>query len=367
MTVRAPVGQAWPVLARMVDRYQRLSLRSGSGPGPAHPVQRELAVLVQHVTAEADGVVSLRLVPAPGGPLPQWRPGSHLDVRLPSGRIRQYSLCGDPADRSSYRIAVRLLPVAGGEGAGGGPRAPGGGGGSAEVHSLRPGTALTVRRPRNAFPFIRAQRYFFVAGGIGITPILPMVGAATRAGVEWTLCYAGRTEASLPFLAELHELADQAGHRGRIVLSTDRARSASTIAEVLATAPPGARAYCCGPPGLVHAVDQVRRQLPQRAIVSMHYERFSAPPVVGGEPFEMSLVRQGISLLVGGDETALQAVRRVLPDVAFSCQQGFCGTCRVPLLAGEVDHRDRVLTSTGRGTELALCVSRGRGPIVVDL
>ncbi|MBE9372963.1 oxidoreductase [Saccharopolyspora sp. HNM0983] len=307
---------------------------------PVTPVDRDLAVLVDEVREVAADVVALRLRAAGGGPLPAWQPGAHVDVLLPSGRMRQYSLCGDPADRGHYRIAVRRLAD--------------GGGGSREVHGLRPGDRLTLRGPRNAFPFATAERYLFLAGGIGITPILPMVRAAAARGADWRLVHTGRTRESMPFAAELARLDPQ---RVWIRPDTEYGIPASG-AELLEHAPSGASVYCCGP---VPMITGVRIDLPGADVGALHFERFSEPPVTGGAAFGVQLARSGIDLQVPADRSALSVIRERLPQVAYSCRQGFCGTCRVRVLSGEVEHRDHVLTDEEREQEMMICVSRSAG------
>jgi NAD(P)H-flavin reductase len=194
-----PRGAMWRALRTVATGYEKLSGFSGRGRPPVRAVAREQVLTVDEVRPEADGVVSLRLVPADQTELPAWLPGAHLDLLLPSGRIRQYSLCGDPAERTCFRIAVRRMDD--------------GAGGSVELHdTLRPGTIVRVRGPRNAFPFIRVESYLFVAGGIGITPIRPMVHDAIRRRADWSLVYAGRTRASMPFLAEFAGLRGERVH-----------------------------------------------------------------------------------------------------------------------------------------------------------
>ncbi|MFD2395736.1 PDR/VanB family oxidoreductase [Prauserella oleivorans] len=306
----------------------------------------DLDVVVRQRWREADGVVGLRLAPADGVPLPTWVPGAHIDLTLPSGRCRQYSLCGEPADRSAYRIAVRRIP---------------GGTGSGEIHDrLARGTPLRIRGPRNAFRLVDAPSYLFVAGGIGSTPILPMVRACARLGLPWRLVYLGRSRATLPFLDEL------AGYGGRVDVRTDDEHGPPDIADLLPSAGPGAAVYVCGPPPLMAAAYRLLQRLDPTA--SLHTERFSPPPVLGGRPFDVELRRTGTTVRVAADETALAAVRRALPGVAYSCRQGFCGTCRVRVLAGEVEHRDTRLPAADRETAMLLCVSRAaRGRLVLDL
>ncbi len=312
-------------------------------------VDRDLPLVVDEVRLEADDARSFRLVAAGGAELPGWQPGGHLDLLLPSGRSRQYSLCGDPADRGCYRIAVRRLD--------------GGGGGSRELHDcVGVGSILTVRGPRNGFPYVPAAGYLFLAGGIGITPILPMVKQAAADGAQWQLVYTGRSRSSMPFLDELSTLDPD-----RVLVRPYDQYGFPSGAELLARAPTGATVYCCGPAPMIAGV---RRDLPASAAAALHFERFSAPPVVGGVPFEVTLQRSNRVLTVPADRSALEVIRQAVPEVAYSCQQGFCGTCRVRVIAGcgEVEHRDRVLTDRERTDTMTICVSRSRGGrIAVDL
>ncbi|MFC0041270.1 PDR/VanB family oxidoreductase [Actinomadura rayongensis] len=311
-----------------------MALRTAPAP-PIRPVDRGLRLVVRAVVPEAEDVVSLRLAAPDGRDLPRWWPGSHLDVLLPSGRRRQYSLCGDPGDRTSYRIAVRRLPA--------------GAGGSREIHdAVAAGDELTVTGPRNAFPFLARERYRFVAGGIGITPILPMVRAAHRAGADWTLVYAGRSRASLAFLGELADLPAE-----RVIVRTDDEHGAPSGADLLAGVEPGTAVYCCGPAPML---DAVRGAFPDGA--TLHFERFAPAPITDGRPFEVDLARTGVVLPVPADRSALDVIREAVPEVAYSCRQGFCGTCRVGLLAGDADER---AVSDAADDGLLICVSRASG------
>ena len=308
-------------------------------------VNRDLLMRIAAIRREADDVVSLRLEAVSGLPLPPWRPGAHLDVVLPSGRLRQYSLCGDPSYSDHYRIAVRRIAD--------------GGGGSVEVHGLTVGTRLVIRGPRNAFPYVRAERYLFVAGGIGITPILPMVTEAAARGADWRLVFTGRTRASMPFLDELVGL-----DRERITIRPDDEFGVPDGPGIIAHAPAGAALYACGPPPMISAI---RAEIPAEQIRGLHYERFSPPDVIGGVPFQIVLARTGEIVDVAADQTALAALRTVRPAIAYSCQQGFCGTCPVGLLDGVVEHHDRCLSPEQRTRSMAVCVSRARGRLTLDL
>lgn len=331
-------------LGLLVTGYEKISGISGRFRPEVVAVDRDLWVIVADRTVEADEVVSLRLVPE-SGELPHWQLGAHLDVVLPSGTLRQYSLCGDPSRRDEYRIAVRRIAD--------------GGGGSREVHTLQTGDRLIVRGPRHAFPFLTTDRYLFVAGGIGITPIRPMIYDAAGRGADWQFIYTGRTRASMPFVDELLAL-DPA----RVHIWPDEQFGVPSGARIIEHAPEGAALYCCGPPPMIAAI---RAEIPAPTIQTLHYERFSPPPVVGGAPFEMVLARSGKVIAVGRDQTALAAVRAQLPSVAYSCQQGFCGTCPVGVIDGPIQHHDRCLTDTQRAERMAICVSRGVGRITLDL
>lgn len=350
-TVRAP-STSLRVLGAAMDIYKQVfvSGRAASLLSQPNPVRRtgfDLDVVVDTIRAEADDVVSLALRAPDRAPLPAWRPGSHIDVFLPSGRQRQYSLCGNPADRFTYRIAVRRIAT--------------GDGGSIEMHdTVRPGTRLRIRGPRNAFMFVDAPSYLFVAGGIGITPILPMVEAAAASGADWQLVYFGRSRASMPFRGRLRS------HGHRVQLRADDHCGPPDIAEIVCHAKPGAAVYICGPTPILDAAQDCMFALNPTG--SLHTERFSAAPVVGGAEFDVTLARSGTTVRVGAAETTLAAIGRELPGVVYSCRQGFCGTCKVGVLRGEVDHRDRLLTEPERHDTMLTCVSRAAGgSLVLDL
>ncbi|GGM86888.1 PDR/VanB family oxidoreductase [Streptomyces fuscichromogenes] len=337
-TVVAVTGAALLVrraLRRRIEASPLWPMPALDPPTSGQPRSRALRLLVASHRTVAEGVVQLRLE---GRGLPSWEPGAHLDVALPSGLVRQYSLCGDPADTSSYTIAARLVAD--------------GRGGSREVHErLVPGMELEVRGPRNRFPLVGAESYVFVAGGIGITPILSMVRAVPD-GVPWRLLYCGRTRGSMPFLAEF------AGDDRVTVVAEDEDGRPDLDA---LTVPAGAAVYCCGPEGLTAAME--------KRFPAVRTERFAPSGEVGGDhAFELELRRSGRTLTVPADSTVLAAVRTELPDTPYSCAQGFCGTCRQRVLEGEVEHRDELLTDTERADSMIICVSRARsGRLVLDL
>ncbi|MFE3635412.1 PDR/VanB family oxidoreductase [Streptomyces sp. NPDC059168] len=345
LTVALAVGAAL-LTRRALRRRVRVSplwpLPSLDPPVSGHPRARTRRALLTGLETVAEGVVELCLE---GPDLPGWEPGAHLDLVLPSGLVRQYSLCGDPADTSAYTLATRL--------------AADGRGGSREVHErLAVGMELEVRGPRNRFPLRPASSYVFVAGGIGITPILPMLRALPE-GTEWRLLYSGRTRASMPYLERVRELA---GDRLTLVAEDEDGRP--DLDALLAGLPAGTAVYCCGPEGLTAAVEA---RLPEGA--TLHLERFAAHPSAAGDAgFELELRRSGRTLTVPAGSSVLAAVRGALPDTAYSCEQGFCGTCQQRVVEGEVDHRDELLTDAERVDSMLICVSRARGDrLVLDM
>ncbi|MFJ9737435.1 PDR/VanB family oxidoreductase [Streptomyces sp. NPDC101166] len=307
----------------------------------------EAELVVAEAESAADGVLALTLRHPLGEPLPEWEPGAHVDLVLGPGLERQYSLCGDPADRSAWRVAVL--------------REPAGRGGSAYVHErLTPGRRVRVRGPRNHFALRPAPRYRFIAGGIGITPILPMLAAAEAAGVEWTLLYGGRSRKSMAFAGELARYGD------RVTLVPQDESGLLDLGAVLDGLPEGELVYCCGPGPLLDAVEE---RCPPGAL---HVERFQPkeqPPGEGDE-FEVELARSGRTVTVAADVSVLDAVRAAGVEVLFSCTEGTCGTCETDVVEGAVDHRDSVLTAQEReaGETMMICVSRCRGKrLVLDL
>ena len=285
-------------------------------------------------TAEADGVVSLTLAHPDGRRLPDWTPGAHVDLVLPTGTARQYSLCGDRWDAHTYRVAVL--------------REPDGRGGSAFVHDvLAPGARVGVGGPRNNFPLVPSASYLFVAGGIGITPLLPMIHQVDLLEADWRLLYGGRTRRSMAFLDELSAYGD------RVQVVPQDEHGLLDLATFLGEPRTGVKVYCCGPAPLLAAIERSCAAWPP---YTLHLERFVAKdhgaPARSG-PFAVELARSG-----------------VVVDVLSSCRQGTCGTCETAVLAGRPDHRDSILADHERaaGDCMFPCVSRSCDDrLVLDL
>ncbi|TDD39616.1 PDR/VanB family oxidoreductase [Saccharopolyspora elongata] len=306
-------------------------------------------VVVEATDSRADDVVALTLRDPEGQHLPAWEPGAHIDVDLGPGLIRQYSLCGDPRTADRWRIAVL--------------REPRGRGGSARIHDhVRVGDRLRVRGPRNRFPLADAERYFLVAGGIGITPILAMATKVAALGRPWTLLYGGRTRSSMAFLDELTALPG-----GELIIVPQDEFGLPDLDRYLAVPADGTVVYCCGPGPMLSAVEQACGAWPAG---SLHRERFSAEvpqPDADSGSFEVVLKRSGLRLAVPEHEPLLDVLEASGIEIDNSCRAGICGTCVVGVVSGEPDHRDDVLTDEERerGEIMLPCVSRSRGRVLV--
>jgi ferredoxin-NADP reductase len=311
----------------------------------------EADVRVESKDEAADGVVTLILRQIADSPLPQWSPGAHVDLILNGVPTRQYSLCGDPADHHLWRLGIL--------------RDANGGGGSRFVHDrLRAGDTVRVRGPRNNFELADSPRYQFIAGGIGITPILPMIEAASAAGADWRLLYGGRYRASMAFLGELARYGD------RVTVAPQDETGLLDLDSLLGTPQPDTLVYCCGPEPLLAAVEERCRAWPPR---SLRVERFSARPLtapVRAEAFEVELAASELTLTIPPDRSILDVVEEAGVGVLSSCAEGTCGTCETTVLGGVPDHRDSVLTEEERRTGdcMMICVSRScTERLVLDL
>jgi ferredoxin-NADP reductase len=310
----------------------------------------DLEVLLAHKETIAEGVVRLVFRHPTGDQLPPWAPGAHVDLLLRPDLVRQYSLCGDPGDRSVLEVAVL--------------REQAGRGGSAFVHdTLLPGDRLRIRGPRNNFPFVRAERYLFVAGGIGITPFLSMVAAAEAAGADWRLLYGGRSRSSMAFAAHLRQ-----EYGDRVLLWPRDEAGHPDVAGTLAATDGGTAVYCCGPEPLLAVAEEVCARLPH---LQLHLERFSPKEITGvAAGFDVELARSGLTLTVPADRSILEVAEDAGVPVLSSCREGTCGTCETPVLGGVPDHRDSVLTGEEKAANetMMICVSRSCGrKLVLDL
>jgi ferredoxin-NADP reductase len=334
----------------MVSMANDIAELTGGTTSPALRREQTLQVRLRAIVWEVPGVVSLELTAPDGGPLPAFEPGAHIDLTLPDGTMRQYSLSGDPADRSHYRLGIRAVT---------------GGLSSNFIHAkLRPGELLTISAPRNNFPLVDAARYIFVAGGIGVTPLIPMMREAGAKGRPWTLLYCNRRSEDAPFLAEIKKLG------GEISLHASEAGTRLDVAQRLASPQPDTAVYCCGPERLMTAVEEATAAWPEGSI---HFEWFtprSRPADEVSGDFEIVCQQSGLTLTVPPDKSILTVLSEAGLEMPRSCEQGICGTCEMHVISGEVDHRDSILSSSERAANqtMMICVSRARGNrLVLDI
>ncbi|WP_373635205.1 2Fe-2S iron-sulfur cluster-binding protein [Yoonia sp. SS1-5] len=314
-------------------------------------------VKVAKVTREADGIKSFTLAKPGLFKLPAYEPGAHIDVHCGEGIIRQYSLCGDPADRRKFMIAVKQ----------GDPSR----GGSDLMHlAVKEGDRLEIGSPRNNFPLDEdAPHTVLLAAGIGITPIIAMADRLHALGKSFALHYFSRATGHTAFRARL---ADGAyAEHVHFYEGLERAQTGNRLREILATPVAGGQVYMCGPGPFMDAAEALA--LENWPADAVNLERFAANPALAGAPthaFEVELARTGVSLQVGADETILDVLDANGIDAAFSCEQGVCGTCVTDVIAGTLDHRDSFLSDKQRaaGKQMCLCVSRANGDkLVLDL
>jgi vanillate O-demethylase ferredoxin subunit len=311
-----------------------------------------LQLRVASVQAEARDVLRVELEAAGGGELPPFEPGAHLTLHLPGGLQRQYSLAGDWRERRRYVLGVG--------------RASDSRGGSAYVHgSLRTGAELACSAPANNFRLVDAPRYLFVAGGIGITPILAMIRWCEAQGRPWQLVYAARSRVRMGFYEELR------AHGAKVRFHCDdEAGGPLPVARLMSDVSPGTHVYCCGPAPLMEAVREHGAHLPPEAL---HFEWFSAPATevpAPAEGFWIDLQRSGASLHVPPGQSILDVLEANGHEVPFSCREGLCGTCETTVCGGEPEHLDYVYPPAQRPQlrTMLVCVSRARSPrLALDL
>lgn len=316
---------------------RRITTRAANG------AESEQLLFVASKRLVAEEVVELVFRGGAGAALPTWTPGSHVDVLVGAADsvTRQYSLCGPLLDPHHYRIAVLLEPD--------------GRGGSLAVHrDVAVGDLLRVRGPRNHFRLDPADRYLFVAGGIGITPLLPMIEQLHTAGTDWRLLYGGRSRSSMAYLDEL------AGYRDRVWVHPQDEAGLLPLDEFFGEPIAGTVIYCCGPAGLLAAAEERARPWPAR---TLRVERFTPVEQPGAEQnraIEVTLARTGRTLTVPPGTSILDAVERAGVNVLASCREGTCGTCETAILDGLAEHRDSVLSAEDREEQdaMMICVSR---------
>jgi ferredoxin-NADP reductase len=312
-------------------------------------------LIVRHRSAPAEGVVVLDLGHPDDEDLPRWEPGAHIDLLLEDGLTRQYSLCGDPNNSSLWRIGVLLDPNSRG--------------GSSYVHgNLNEGATVRARGPRNHFPLVDTPHYRFIAGGIGITPIMAMVEAVQRSGSDWTLLYGGRTKSSMAFADDLATRYPE-----RVTVWPQDERGLLDLESLFKEPEDNTLVYCCGPEALLSAVEQHSSHWPAGIL---HIERFAAKAPTAQEAaealdqFEVVCQRSGSTFEITSDQSILEVLEEQGIPILGSCYEGVCGTCEARILEGTADHRDSVLSDAEKaaGEMMLICVSRSRTErLVLDL
>jgi len=312
-----------------------------------------LEMVVARREEQGHGVVVLDLLPADNHDVPVFTAGAHIDVHLEGGFVRQYSLCGDPAQTGRYRIGVLKDPASRG--------------GSLAVHDqLREGSVVRVSAPRNLFPLATdAARSLLIGGGIGITPMIAMAYALHRQGAPFELHYCARSESRSAFVDDLRA----APFASCVHTHFSEQKGRLDMASVLGAGAPGVHVYTCGPAGFMDSVIAGARQAgyPEAQI---HREYFSAEVDAGGDSFELVASRSGKVVQVAADQTMIQALASVGIKMEVSCEQGVCGTCLCDVLEGEPDHRDVYLTDEEKAAndQVLTCCSRARSArLVLDI
>lgn len=312
-----------------------------------------LQLKVVRKRAEAEGIASFELARPEGGALPGFSAGAHIDVQLPGGLVRQYSLCNDAAESQRWRIAVL--------------RDPASRGGSAAMHdAVHEGDLLTVSEPRNHFPLVHAQRSLLMAGGIGVTPLLCMAQRLAATGAEFALHYSTRSPARTAFRDEI--AASRFAHRVHFHHDDGDAAQKLDAAALLAQPDPGTHIYVCGPAGYIeHVVGTARAAGWDDAHI--HLEYFGAAPQDSASDgsFEVRLASSGRTVGVAPGQSVVQALQAQGVEILTSCEQGVCGTCLTRVLEGQCDHRDHYLTDEekARHDQFLPCCSRATTPVLV--
>ena len=301
----------------------------------------------------ADGIHLMEFRDNGGKALPAFAAGAHLAIRVPNGLIRKYSLCNDPAEHDRYLIAVKR-------------EANGRGGSASLIDTVQVGDQLMVAPPVNDFPLPqRAQDFIFIAGGIGITPIMAMIRQVLAEGKRFRLFYCTRSPETTAFLDELSGPA----YAGKVTIHHDYGDPARSLdlRPVLAERQNREHLYCCGPRPLMETVRELTAHWSHAAV---HFEAFSDAEThkADDKPFKVRLAKSGTVIDVPVTKTILEALRDAGHTVPSSCEGGTCGTCRTKLISGEVDHRDLFLTEAERKDNIMICVSRARSDeITLDL
>lgn len=318
---------------------------------------QNITVFVRQKTSVALDIIAFELVPLDACELPPFTAGSHIDVHVPNGCVRQYSLYGDPTEINCYRIAVLKDPKSRG--------------GSIAMHDfIQAGQTLEISAPRNHFQLCtEGRKSLLFAGGIGLTPLRSMAEALSKSGSDFDLHYCVRTRERAAFVEDL--LRSEFAPKVHLHFDDGDETQKLDLNQVLAHPNPGVHLYTCGPNGFMDAVLGTARKLgwPEHQI---HYEFFSAEPIRrdSDSPFEVQIASTGQLISVGTDESIVRALASAGVNVPVSCEQGVCGTCLTRVLDGTPEHRDMFLTPQEQSSNdlMLLCCSRSKSArLLLDL
>ncbi|NYH26000.1 PDR/VanB family oxidoreductase [Paraburkholderia bryophila] len=313
-----------------------------------------LEVKVSRKWADVPGICGFELTTADGASLPPFSAGSHIDVHFPVGLVRQYSLCNNPIESNRYQIAVL--------------RDAEGRGGSKAIHDLiHEGDTIKISAPKNNFPLAHdASHHLFLAGGIGITPILCMAERLSAVDENFEMHYCGRSRERMAFVQRIG--SSEFGHRVKLHFDDGDSEQVFNIARTLEQAPPDSHLYVCGPRGFMDAVlAEARKQ--GWTEDRLHYEFFGGvvEQAAGDKTFQVKLLSSGVTVDVAPGCTVVQALAEKGVELLTSCEQGVCGTCLTRVLEGTPDHRDSYLTDEEKaaGDQFLPCCSRSKTSVLV--
>lgn len=313
----------------------------------------QIAVKVQRKKQEALDIASFELVKPDGSALPGFSAGSHIDVQVPGGLTRQYSLCNDAAEQHRYRIAVL--------------RDPGSRGGSVGMHdAVKEGDTLQISEPRNHFPLVHAQRTLLLAGGIGVTPLLCMAQRLATSGADFTLHYCARSAERTAFRDEI--AASAYAQRVQYHFDDGDAAQKLQLEQELAQPDAGTHLYVCGPTGFIDWVVKTADRLGwSKEQVHLEYFGAAAQDTTGDRAFQVKIASSGAVYEVPADQTVVNALQAHGIEILTSCEQGVCGTCITRVLQGECDHRDLYFTDEEKSKhdQFTPCCSRAKSAVLV--
>lgn len=316
-----------------------------------------LQVRVRAVTYEAEGILGFELVPLPPvTELPGFTAGAHIDLYLPNGQVRSYSLLNDPEETHRYCIGIN--------------RDVNSRGGSHYMHmTVRAGSILTIGAPRNNFPLdMSAPVNVFIAGGIGITPMLGMIARSQALGTPWQLHYAARTRQHAGFLDVVARYKSQPGSEVHLNFDQEPGGQMLDLCAVINAMPAGAHVYCCGPLPMLEAYEQATASLPPERVHREYFAAREAAATDGG--YTVELARSHKTLRVKPGQTLLDCLIEAHAEPPYSCREGICGTCEVRVLEGTPDHRDLVLSTAeqaGNDRMMVCCSGAQSARLVLDL